>query len=158
MKPRPHAKPADYLYLQSVMFARDEMNSKWFIHIIKITINHIINWNADNLTVILLKINALNEWKSNCRDLSTREKRIKTNSAVKINLTAYKNCHNYHLNAIVLRSVFYLHYRRNAIATLSKPTMYQANIIKYILDTIQRSLKLLKAIYRPVDTDIHTRP
>ena len=38
---------------------------------------------------------------------SSREKRIKTNSAVKINLTAYKECHNYHLKAIVL-DFFYL--------------------------------------------------
>lgn len=66
------------------------------------TINHIIN----PPTVIPSKINAINEWESNCRDLSTREKRIKTNSAVKINLTAYKNCHNYHLNAIVLVASF----------------------------------------------------
>lgn len=38
---------------------------------------------------------------------SPRETRIKTNSAVKINLTAYKKCHNYHLKAIVL-GFFYL--------------------------------------------------
>lgn len=49
----------------------------------------------------------INEWKSSSHELSTRENRIKTNKAVKINLTAYKKCHNYHLKAIVL-GIFYL--------------------------------------------------
>lgn len=40
------------------------------------------------------------------RPHSAREKRIKTNSAVKINLNAYKSCHNYHLNAIVPAASF----------------------------------------------------
>lgn len=95
---------------------------------------------------------AINEWRSNRRDLSTREKRIKTNSAVKINLTAYKNCHNYHLNAIVLRSIFYLDCRRNACDTLWNFTISHAKIdANEISRRYQETIKGLWIIYGPVD-------
>lgn len=81
---------------------------------------------------------------------STREKSIKTNSAVKINLTAYKKCHNYHLKAIVL-GLFYLNADETHQQQCEGTFTLWREIIR-IKNVFLKISKPLKKIYGPVDT------
>lgn len=106
------------------------------------TINHLVNSQRLQLDSDPYSCINADEWESDCRDLYAREKRIKTNSAVKINLTAYKNCHNYHLNAIVLPASFIF---TTGGTTLSDTTKFQANIIKIYSRRYPKAIKALKS-------------